>query len=221
MRGLLSEYGIFFREFRRNFHATGAICPSGRWLSGALCRCLAAEGPPRRILEVGPGTGAVTRRIVARMRNEDRLDLVELNPSFVARLNERLTDDGVFRRVAPRTRVFCQPIESLADCGSDGEGGYDVIISGLPLNNFEVGEVRDVISTLRRLAKPGGTLSFFEYMAVRRLRGAVGGPRQRARLRGIGQLLNELLESGEFRRDWVWANTPPAWVHHVRLESPV
>ena len=38
---------------------------------------------------VGPGTGSVTRRIAARLGPEDRLDLVELNETFVQRLRHR------------------------------------------------------------------------------------------------------------------------------------
>ncbi len=161
---------------------------------------------------MGPGTGAVTAHIVRRMQEDDRLDLVELNPRFVEQLRRRLADEPDFQAVAPRTRIFCQPVEAIED-----QEGHDTIISGLPLNNFEVAEVRQVLDALRRLAKPGGTLSFFEYIGVRPLRGLVSRGVQRDRLRGIGQAIGELLEQGEFRRDRVWFNAPPAWVHHVRF----
>ena len=74
------------------------------------------------------------------------------------------------------------------------------------------------------LLEPGGTLSFFEYIAVRRVKQLVSGRRERDRLRGIGQAMGELLAGGEIRRDGVWLNVPPAWVHHVRrmkVEIPV
>ena len=38
-----------------------------------------------------------------------------------------------------------------------------------------------------------------------------------ARLRGIDQVLSDLLKTHEFRRDWVWSNVPPAWVHHLKF----
>jgi len=77
--------------------------------------------------------------------------------------------------------------------------------------------VEEILGTLIALLKPGGTLSFFEYMAIRRLRAIVSGPAQRARLRGIGKALGALLREHEIRREWIWPNVPPAWVHHVRL----
>ncbi len=68
MSGFLTDHRVFWREFRRNFHTTGAVLPSGRALARALTRYVAAGAAgPRRILEVGPGTGAVTTVLVDRL----------------------------------------------------------------------------------------------------------------------------------------------------------
>jgi phospholipid N-methyltransferase len=91
-----------------------------------------------------------------------------------------------------------------------------VIVSGLPLNNFAATDVERILAALRDLLAPGGTLSFFEYIAVRPLRTLVSGRAERDRLRGIGKALGNLLGDREIRRDAVWLNVPPAWVHHVR-----
>src|SRR6185312_11129733 len=72
------ECGKFFRECRRHFHTTGAILPSSRFLARALVRPMRGPRPPWRILEVGPGTGSVTREIARRMLPGDRLDAVEI-----------------------------------------------------------------------------------------------------------------------------------------------
>jgi phospholipid N-methyltransferase len=98
-----------------------------------------------------------------------------------------------------------------------GDQRYRLIISGLPLNNFAVLEVEKILGIFQRLLGPGGILSFFEYIAIRRAKSLVSGPRGRVRLRGIGQVLERILQGREVRRDWVWPNVPPAWVHHVRF----
>ena len=187
--------------------------PSGRALSRALAHYV-REGElgigPRRILEVGPGTGAVTRYIVAAMRPDDRLALVEHNGEFVARIRERFDTESEFRAVADRVTIHHAGVEDLAE-----DEPYDVIVSGLPLNNFSVEFVRDVLAKFERLLAPGGTLSFFEYIAIRRAKALVSGTAQRARLRSIAAALDGLLAEREIRRDHVLMNVPPAYVHHL------
>jgi phospholipid N-methyltransferase len=212
MPSKLAELRLFFREFRRNFHTTGSITPSSRFLGKALARFVGGNGQPRRVLEVGPGTGAVTTHIVERLGPRDRFDLVELNDSFVDLLHRRFAEEPELRAVADRTRILHQRVEEVAD-----EGAYDAIVSGLPLNNFSAADVEQILAALAKLAKPGGTLSFFEYVAVRPVRAAFAGAAERQRLRDIGRLLKGLLGKCEIRRDCVLANVPPAWVHHVRL----
>ncbi|HEX4144260.1 MAG TPA: class I SAM-dependent methyltransferase [Pirellulales bacterium] len=218
-----TDYRVFWREFRQHYHTTGAIAPSGRALAAALARFVgegdsAPHSQPqpsprqRRILEVGPGTGAVTTALVRGLGPDDCLDLVELNDSFVAHLRERFASEPAFRAVESRSRVLHQPLETLP-----ADASYDLIVSGLPLNNFSVPAVEEILATYRRLLRPGGTLSFFEYIAIRRARSLVSGRAERARLRGIGRALDELFAEGRIARDWVWPNLPPAWVHHVRL----
>jgi len=235
MRQQWADYRVFLREFRRTFESTGAVMPSGSALSAALAHYV-REGAShvaeslrdldsisvserrchvgRRILEVGPGTGAVTGHIVRAMRVGDRLDLVERNDEFVARLRERLQSDDALRLCAERITLLHAGVEELPE-----DRPYDVIVSGLPLNNFSVAFVEQLVGKLSRLLAPSGTLSFFEYVAVRRVKAALSRQAEKERLRGIGRLLDEFLAAHEIRRDRVLTNVPPAWVHHVRLKA--
>ena len=70
-----------------------------------------------------------------------------------------------------------------------------------------------------KLLSPGGTLSFFEYVAVRRAKALITSRTDRQRLRGIEHILSELLSRHEIRRDLILANVPPAWVHHLRITA--
>jgi phospholipid N-methyltransferase len=208
------SHRLFIREFIRNHHTTGAILPSGRQLAGSLSRYVAEASPTgRRILEVGPGTGAVTRRIVAEMKPGDTIDLVELNESFFRQLEELFRNDAHFQSVAGRSKIINAPVQDLP-----ADNKYDLIVSGLPLNNFSVELVESILQKLMELLKPGGTLSFFEYIAVRYARALVSGRADRERLRGIGRAMHAVLDKHEIRREAVILNVPPAWVHHVRRE---
>lgn len=214
--GVIRDYSVFLRQFFQRYHTTGSITPSGKSLAKALCRFVEHGAPsgtqPRQILEVGPGTGAVTARLVKKLRPADRLTLVELNDDFVQHLNGRFAGERSFQAVADRSNIVHGRLEDLP-C----EATYDLIISGLPLNNFAVAEVEQILSIYQRLLKPGGTLSFFEYIAIRKVKSVVTSSQGRERLRGIGQALHRTLDGREIKRDWVWPNVPPAWVHHVRF----
>jgi len=210
----MNDYRLFFREFLRNYHTTGAILPSGRWLAAALARYVPHGNGPKRVLEVGPGTGAVTRKIVSALGPDDRLDLVELNDAFVGQLRELFQSDPLFQPIADRARVLHCAVEEVP-----GDGVYDLVISGLPLNNFTAQKVDEILTAFCRLLKPEGTLSFFQYIAIRKVRGLVSGRGERERLRGIGKVLDRILRGNEIRRDWIWPNVPPAWVHHVRFNA--
>jgi phosphatidylethanolamine/phosphatidyl-N-methylethanolamine N-methyltransferase len=219
MPRLLHDHRVFWRQFRDNYHTTGAIAPSSRFLGRALVRYVGQQpGEPQRVLEVGPGTGSVTAHLVRQLGPDDRLDLVELNEQFVRRLNERFAHEPAFRKVSNRSRVLHQRLESLPPTGE-----YDLIVSGLPLNNFAVADVEHILATFRGLLRPGGVLSFFEYVAIRQARALVSGRKERTRLKGIARALDGILGAHEIKRDCVWPNLPPAWVHHVQLSdrSPV
>ncbi len=210
----MKQTAVFLREFVRNFHTTGAILPSGRFLARALAQNVAPQPDGRRICEVGPGTGSVTEQIIKRLGPNDRLDLVELNDAFVERLRRRLADDPLFRPAAERIRIFHCPVQEMLDRADDR---YDLMISGLPLNNFSAELVAEILDVLLKLLRPGGVLSFFEYIAIRRMRGLVSGPSERRRLRGIDAALKRLFANRRVKHDRIWLNVPPAWVHHVWL----
>jgi|EndMetStandDraft_7_1072992.scaffolds.fasta_scaffold166748_2 phosphatidylethanolamine/phosphatidyl-N-methylethanolamine N-methyltransferase len=210
----LADYGIFLKQFVEQFHTTGAVMPSGKLLAAALCRYVGSSSGPQRILEVGPGTGAVTTTLVERMRDEDHLCLIEINQTFVTHLKTAFKERPPLRAKAHRVDVIHGRLEDLTD-----DGGYDLIVSGLPLNNFSVEAVAQILDGFGRLLKPGGVLSFFEYIALRSVRSRVGSKEDRERVRAISGLLHRMLDGREIQRDWVWPNVPPAWVHHVKLHG--
>ena len=126
-----SEYGTFWRETRRHFRTTGAVLPSSPFLACALVYPLNHHRKPAQILEVGPGTGAITRAIARRLRDGDHLDAVELNAKFVDQLRRRIDNEPIFADHQDRIDVINSAVQDLP-----GEARYDFIISGLPFNSF-------------------------------------------------------------------------------------
>jgi phospholipid N-methyltransferase len=208
----LSDYQTFLTQFLRNYNTTGSVIPSGRALGSALCRYVGQGSGPQKILEAGPGTGAVTGCIIDRLRHDDQLWMVELNPTFAAHLRTAFKEKPAYRDAASR----CHLIEgSVQQLGHEGE--FDLVISGLPLNNFSSDDVQTILQAYAKLLKPGGVLSFFQYILIRPAKMFVSTGPERDRLKGVGEAIEGMLGEREFAREWVWVNVPPAWVHHIRF----
>ena len=176
----LRDYRAFLTQFLLNYQTTGSVMPSGRALGAALCRHV-GTGAPQRMLEAGPGTGAVTRCLIERMRPQDELWLVELNPAFAAHLRTAFEERPPFRAVADRCHLLEGSVQGL---GQHGE--FDVVVSGLPLNNFSPADVGDILNTYAKLLKPAGILSFFQYILIRQAKLTVSSRLERRARCSIG-----------------------------------
>ena len=207
------ECGSFLREFRRHGRTTGAVLPSSRFLGRALVSELCKPRSPARILEVGPGTGSVTRQILRFLLPDDRVDAVEINPRFVALLQLRFERERVFRCRRDQFRIIQSAVEDLP-----GEAVYDFIVSGLPLNNFLGSQVREIFKAYSRLLKPDGILTYYEYAGVRQLKSPFCGRRERRRLYRVGRLVGGYIRSFQIRRERILINVPPAIVRHLCLK---
>ena len=204
-----TECRAFYRQFRDQYGTTGSVMPSSRALARALTRPMRACPSPRRVLEVGPGTGAVTREIVRTLRPGDRLEIVEINASFVEVVRRRFEEELDFRRKTLQTRVIHSAIQDV-----EGRAVYDVLISGIPLNNFAVPLVEEIFASYRRLLKPQGTLSYFEYVAIRDLKQRVVAPDERVRLADLSLLLEDKIRRYQVAEEIVVFNVPPAVARH-------
>jgi phospholipid N-methyltransferase len=212
MKQFARDHVEFFRQYVRRFETTGAVAPSSRFLARAMTRPLRdCRDRTVRVLEVGPGTGAVTREIVRHIKPGDTLDLVEINADFANLMRKRFETEATYRDVADRATVHVCPLQDF-----DPDGRYDVIISGLPFNNFPAELVEELVDICLELLNPAGTLSFFEYMFIRPLRRMVARNHEKTRLGEIERILQSRFQQHRFDTDWVFVNVPPAWVQHLR-----
>ncbi|HWY86850.1 MAG TPA: methyltransferase domain-containing protein [Gemmataceae bacterium] len=207
-----TECREFFGQFRRNYHTTGSILPSSRALGRALTHPMRQAQGPRCILEVGPGTGAVTAEILRGLRVGDQLDIVEINAQFVAVLQRRFADEQLFRRRHGQATLIHSALQDVP-----GEAVYDFMISGLPLNNFALDLVEDIFRNYRRLLKPTGILSYFEYLAIRALKMPVVSAAERERLQILGAFLEQQIRAAQIGANDVFWNVPPAVARHFRF----
>ena len=211
----MRDHFEFFRQFRQRFETTGAIAPSSRFLANRMLSTL-NDRPDRpiRILEVGPGTGAVTQYLVNRIQPGDHLDLVELNESFVRILERDFQQKPSFQRIADQVQIHSCPIQEFPV-----DAPYDVIISGLPFNNFPPELVEEIVSRFFEILAPDGRLAYFEYMFVRPIKIALCRRPVKQRLTALEQILGRFRTTYGEGKDWIFLNLPPAWVQHHRQKD--
>jgi phosphatidylethanolamine/phosphatidyl-N-methylethanolamine N-methyltransferase len=171
------------RSMFRNPAATGAVLPSSRSLSNAMA--LASEGADL-VVELGAGTGPVTRALLDRMPDVP-LIAVELQPELACRLQQRF----------PEADVRLAPASTIVDSLSDTEGRV-VLVSSLPFRSLpRPSRIETIASLCRFLAgSPERRLVQFTYQP-------------RAPFRAPRGLSWQHLTT-------VWANTPPAGVWELR-----
>jgi phosphatidylethanolamine/phosphatidyl-N-methylethanolamine N-methyltransferase len=211
MRNHYLAVGNFLGQLRFHYKEIGALAPSSRFLAQELAWNLRQPRGPMRILEAGPGTGVVTVALVKAMQPGDRLDVVEINAQFVKFLRHRIATESVFAPHRERIQVIHAALESLPETGV-----YDALVSGLPLNGFPTSLVRTILAAYDRLLRPGGTLSYFEYIAVRYLQRPLADRAKRRRLYKLNKWFTERIRERQFRQRAILANFPPAWVRHLR-----
>lgn len=203
----------FFRNFRTRFETTGSILPSSRFLGKSMSRFLAKRGDgPLRVLEIGPGTGPVTSEIVRHLKPGDCFDLVELNEEFVDVLKKRFETEAAWSAVKDVSHIHQLPLQEF-----QFDEKYDIVISGLPFANFPGELVQQFVDQYAQLVKPGGTISYFEYMFIRPIKTKVSWGKSRGQIQAVDAVVREFCRKYEFCRDNVFLNVPPAWVHHLRV----
>ena len=204
----------FLESAARDFKRTGAVAPSSSSLAAAMTSELAAtRHSSARVLEVGGGTGSITRAIVRHLSPTDHLDVYEIDPKFALLIRSRVQEDKAFRAVKSQVQVHNEPIESIERVRS-----YDFVISGLPFTNFEPEKVRDILEIFRSVLRPGGVCTFFDYILGREAAKIVSGNLAgRERVDAVGRIVEDYIKRYEFRHEFVFRNLPPATAHHIRF----
>ncbi|WP_315723208.1 MULTISPECIES: class I SAM-dependent methyltransferase [unclassified Bradyrhizobium] len=101
----------------------GAVMPSGRLLARTMAQYVDPHGTGP-VIELGPGTGAITAALVEHGIDQKRLVLVEYNPSFCALLRDRYPQAKVVQGDAYRLRDTLWNVLGAP---------ASAVVSGLPL----------------------------------------------------------------------------------------
>ncbi len=181
-RDPVSNPGMFFRRWMANPLQMGSLVPS----SGALCRRIVAQtqhGPDEAVVELGAGTGVVSRALLRSGLPPERLLVVEIVRDMASHL----------RQVLPGVTVIEGDARRLPELvPRQWHGRIGTVICGIPLVLLPTAEQRRFVDAMAAVA-PGRGFLHFSY--------CVTSPLSAAKLALRGR-----------REAWTPLNFPPASV---------
>jgi phosphatidylethanolamine/phosphatidyl-N-methylethanolamine N-methyltransferase len=176
----------FLRSWIEKPLHVGAVMPSGRVLARTMAQYVEvdSQGP---VIELGPGTGAITNALIAHGIDQKRLVLVEYNPGFCALLRDRYPQATVVQADAYALRDSLWNVLSAP---------ASAVVSGLPLVTKPMLTRLKLIRDAFVAMAPGSPFVQFTY--------SVAPPIPRS-LPGVSTEASER----------IWMNLPPArvWVY--------
>jgi phosphatidylethanolamine/phosphatidyl-N-methylethanolamine N-methyltransferase len=196
--GLESRAGtaLFLKRWLRRPFSMGAVIPSGRLLTEAMARATvqALEGRPGHVVELGAGTGEVTKALLAAGIPPSRLALVERDPELAAFLRRHFTEPTIIEGDAARLPRLLAERKTTP---------IAAVVSSLPLLSLPTEIVNGIVHGVFEALPRGAALVQFTY-----------GPTPPVP-RGLRQSLRLVGARGQR----IWRNVPPAVVWTFRRPS--
>jgi phospholipid N-methyltransferase len=146
----MNDFQLFLGKFLRHGTAIASIAPSSRWLSRLTVRNI-DWSRANVLVELGGGTGPITRVIAGNARPECRVVVVERDPDFARLLRGRFGQLPNFEIVEGNVRDLGS---ILADRGI---ATVDHVISGLPVPSLGKGLQADLFRAVAAVLEPDGS----------------------------------------------------------------
>ncbi|TLF46057.1 methyltransferase type 12 [Halomonas urmiana] len=138
---------VFVQEFLKHPLQIGSIIPSSRYLER---RIVAASGiaSANIVVELGAGTGGVTRAILRAMPQQAKLLSMEINPHFHTLL-KNIEDDRLIAHLGSADDL--KEVVSLYDLDAP-----NVVISGIPFSTMSRSAGSQILEAVSSLLVPDG-----------------------------------------------------------------
>ncbi len=159
----LRQHVLLFRRFLHSPRTVGALTASSRALASAMVMGLDLAHA-RRVVELGPGTGAFTGAIVDRLGPRTEFLAIDIEPAFVEQIQKRW----------PQVECVCASAEQLDALVSDrGMLPVDHVVSGLPFVSLPLPVTRQILASIAKVLRSNGTFTTFQYLHAYRWPSAV------------------------------------------------
>ncbi len=192
---MLQNYRTFLQRAVSKPGQVGAVAPSSPHLAREIASVVPRTGSPV-VVELGPGTGALSAAIANRLPAGGRHVAIELDSGMVEHLN----------RALPWLEVIQGDASDLgALLSAAGIDRVDAVVSGLPWSIFPAKLQHDILQQVGSVLTPGGAFTTFAYLHALGMSGA------RQFRRRLDVSFDEVITSRT-----VWRNMPPARTYVCR-----
>ena len=181
----MKESLLFLGQAFRHYRTAGTFTQSGPRLARAIADAAGNIPDGQVILELGPGTGVVTRELVARFPRA-RIVAVEVLDPFADRLEQTLPTVTVVRGCASQLDAHLARLGIATD-------DVAAVVSGLPMLSLPGDLPQRIMASVAGVLRPGRRYVQFTYFEKKWRKFTLTGFRRIARRR-------------------VWRNLPPAVV---------
>ena len=197
---------VFLRRAMRDQLTVGAVAPTSQVLARAIVDLV---GPlsDRLVVELGAGTGAISRAVGPRRGPGTRHVAIERDPVMLAELESvapwavRLPGDAIDLAVL----LAAAGVIDISATGVVAGGGVDVVLCSLPWSYFGDALRAGILEQIGRVLAPGGVFATIAYRPTRLT------SRSRAFRAELGMVFAEVVTTST-----VWVNIPPARIHVCR-----
>lgn len=146
----MSDFFLFLGKFLKHGTAIASLAPSSRWLSRATVGNVDWD-TARVIVELGAGTGPITKVLAEKARPDCRVIVLERDADFAKILRERFQGCANLEIVEGDVRHLDTILAER------GIATVDHVISGLPLPSFPKDLQKSLFEVVRKVLGPGGT----------------------------------------------------------------
>jgi phosphatidylethanolamine/phosphatidyl-N-methylethanolamine N-methyltransferase len=195
------------KAYQKNPKQVGEIVPCSSRVGIKLTEQIKKDQSPKRIIEVGAGSGAITPKILAKMSAEDQLDLIEIEPLLCDVLKEKF---GHQKNVS----IHCMDFLAFKPASA-----YDYVISTLPLNSFPPDLVQKLTDHLVHVSKDGAFLSFVELKYLSALRKMVMKKAEKAEFNETRAIIEKFQKKYLTYETDVYLNFPPIIISHLKIDK--
>jgi ornithine lipid N-methyltransferase len=146
----MKDFFLFLGKFVKHGTAIASLAPSSPWLSRTTVRNIDWDRA-NVVVELGAGTGPITKVLSEKARPECRVIVLERDPDFARLLRERFQHLPNFDVVEGDVR------DLTAILAARGISQVDYVISGLPVPSFPNDLQRDLFRVVKQILAPSGT----------------------------------------------------------------